>query len=157
MHNIGPSLTAWRLSRGLNQDTAAKLAGLPRPNLSAIERGHRDITLSTLEKLAIAYNTTPGALLDQAPPSPITLSNRHEIDALARAVASGERPFAEAKNQLADEIASLLSNRLKAHGAPGYQRIKRRKWDNGAHRLVIYRLYGQELVERLLKRVEIHL
>jgi transcriptional regulator with XRE-family HTH domain len=66
---LGPTLIAWRLHRGLTQAALAKVAGIPRPNLCAIERGDRDVTLRTLRALALALDARPGALVDgEGPP-----------------------------------------------------------------------------------------
>lgn len=40
------------------------MVGIPQPNLSNIERGKRDITLSTLERISIALNVKPLQLLE---------------------------------------------------------------------------------------------
>lgn len=68
MMPIGPALYLWRVSKGLRQEDLARRAGIPRPNLSAIERGRRDVTLKTLRVLANALGVTPGILADGVPP-----------------------------------------------------------------------------------------
>jgi transcriptional regulator with XRE-family HTH domain len=42
---FGATVVAWRLARAMSQENLARAAGIPRPNLSAIERGEREVTL----------------------------------------------------------------------------------------------------------------
>jgi len=64
MQPFGDTVLAWRLARGMTQAALATAAGVPRPNLSAIERGDREVTLKTLRALAVALTVKPGVLAD---------------------------------------------------------------------------------------------
>jgi transcriptional regulator with XRE-family HTH domain len=68
MKPLGTTVMAWRLARGMTQEQLARAARVPRPNLSAIERGDRDVTLRTLRALALALDVRPGVLADGEPP-----------------------------------------------------------------------------------------
>ncbi|MEM6727805.1 MAG: helix-turn-helix transcriptional regulator [Pseudomonadota bacterium] len=46
----------WREHRGLSQDALAEAAGVPRPNISAIEKGRRGASVETLKRIADALN-----------------------------------------------------------------------------------------------------
>lgn len=153
---FGYNLAAWRRARGLRQEELAKRAGLLRPNLSAIERGRHDVTLATARQLAVAVGISLSELTEQSPPSPVSELDRHDIDQVAQAVVSGERSLTAEENRLADEITGLVIPLLEAHQMFG-ARGRRRRSDNGHRRILIYVLYGPELVERILKRVEKHL
>ncbi|MCE9624175.1 MAG: helix-turn-helix transcriptional regulator, partial [Deltaproteobacteria bacterium] len=83
--NFGPRLKAWRLSKNLTQESLARKAGIPRPNLADIEAGRRDCTLKTLGRLAYALEMKPGELLDHSPHDE-TLLDRHQIDEIARSL-----------------------------------------------------------------------
>ena len=48
----------------MTQAQLAQAARIPRPNLSNIERGGRDVTLRTLRALALALDVRPGVLAD---------------------------------------------------------------------------------------------
>ena len=84
MKLIGSQIRAWRSFRGLSQAELAQIANLPRPNLSALEQGRHDCTLSTLQRLARALKLSPAQLLEEAPLASFTL-DRHEVDQIAHA------------------------------------------------------------------------
>ncbi|HMF41326.1 MAG TPA: helix-turn-helix transcriptional regulator, partial [Polyangia bacterium] len=68
MQPFGETVLAWRLARGMTQAELGRAARIPRPNLSAIERGDREVTLKTLRALALALDVRPGVLADGIPP-----------------------------------------------------------------------------------------
>lgn len=65
---FGQTIVLWRAHRHLTQEALARKAGIPRPNLSAIERGQREVTLGTLRALALGLDIQPGILVDGMPP-----------------------------------------------------------------------------------------
>src|SRR6266700_81765 len=66
---FGETLLAWRLARGMSQAELAQAARMSRPNLSAVERGDREVTLRTLRRLALALDVRPGILADGVAPA----------------------------------------------------------------------------------------
>ena len=66
---FGQTVRVWRVHRGMTQQQLAQAAHIPRPNLSAIEQGKREVSLSTLRALALALEVQPGVLVDGIPPS----------------------------------------------------------------------------------------
>lgn len=64
--NVGKNLRRLRNRLGVSQDEFADLAGLHRTYIGAVERGERNITLSTLQRLATALKTEPEDLLGEA-------------------------------------------------------------------------------------------
>ena len=90
---FGETVLAWRLERGLTQAELALAAHLPRPNLSAIERGDREVTLKTLRSLALALGVRPGVLADGVSPHDERGGlSRAGLERIAKAAVSGKPP-----------------------------------------------------------------
>ncbi len=144
------SIHLWREKKGFTQDQLATLSGIPRPNLSNIERGLTDPTLSTLTKIARAMDLTVSLLLS----SPTTLFklDRHQIDAVARAIVTGDRKLEVGLNKLADEGAALMTHKLQAHQVPGYLIVKRLKRDDGFRKIRLVEKYNSQLIKQILDR-----
>lgn len=60
---IAKNVRALRHSKGLSQEELAAVCGLHRTYIGSIERGERNVTLSTLEVLANALGVTVPSLL----------------------------------------------------------------------------------------------
>lgn len=151
---FGDAVLLWRLQRGLTQEELARRAGVPRPNLSAIERGQREVSLKTVRALAVALGVRAGVLVDGVIPqeeeAPGELS-REAMERIADAVV-GKTVLAEAKEQaLADHLKCLVRSRLRAagHGPKGAVRLGRvsdRAW------LSLSR-YPEAAIESLVARI----
>jgi len=113
---------AWRLARGMTQAHLAHAARIPRPNLSAIERGDREVTLKTLRALALALDLRPGVLADGIPPvAANTPLSRARLERIARAAARGDQAADPREAALAGHLRQALSARIGAgaKGRPG--------------------------------------
>jgi transcriptional regulator with XRE-family HTH domain len=51
-HTVGANLRAFRLARGLSQEAFAEYVGVHRTYMGGIERGERNLTLRSVERLA---------------------------------------------------------------------------------------------------------
>jgi len=60
---FGRNVRAWRKSRGWSQDTLAEVVGIARTYVSNIERGQRNVRLTTVERLAAGLGLSPLDLL----------------------------------------------------------------------------------------------
>jgi len=60
---IGQNLRAYRLARGLSQEAFAEVLGVHRTYMGGIERGERNLTLRTLERIAARIDEDPLTLL----------------------------------------------------------------------------------------------
>ena len=61
--NLAYNLKKKRKTMRLTQEEFADLCGLHRTYIGAIERAERNITLSTLESIALAIRTQPHSLI----------------------------------------------------------------------------------------------
>jgi hypothetical protein len=85
------------------------------------------------------------------------LTDRHALDAIARAIVTGERGLGGAGDAIADAVASLMINRLQAAGVAGHQRVAHLRRDDPDRRPRVERLYSRELLEALIRRTDKHL
>lgn len=60
---VGRNLRAYREARGLSQEAFADLVGVHRTYMGALERGERNLTLRSLERIAARLETDPLQLL----------------------------------------------------------------------------------------------
>ena len=145
---FGETILMWRLYRGYTQETLARAAHIPRPNLSSIERGGREVSLKTLRALALALGVRPGILADGQAPSvakPARLSRRW-LERVADGLALGRMPSDPREKALVGQLRPLVASRLPQPG----RRIGRqaeRAW------LALSAHYPPEVVESLLQRV----
>lgn len=61
---VGRNLRAYRMERGYSQEAFADYMGVHRTYFGAVERGERNLTLQTLEKIAEFLGLDPRSLLD---------------------------------------------------------------------------------------------
>jgi transcriptional regulator with XRE-family HTH domain len=60
---LGRNLRAYRLARGLSQEDFADVLRLHRTYIGALERGERNVSLKSIERMADALGIDPLALL----------------------------------------------------------------------------------------------
>lgn len=60
---FGRNLRAYRQTRGLTQEAFADLLGVHRTYMGGVERGERNLTLRTIERIAQQIEAEPLALL----------------------------------------------------------------------------------------------
>lgn len=131
MAPFGETVLAWRLSRGMTQAQLAHAAGVPRPNLCAIERGDREVTLRTLRALALALDVRPGALVDgDMPESGAPPLTRAEMERIAQAAVNGEGLTNPRESILSRRLSAALSAQIgssREGGKPARGRIARER------------------------------
>lgn len=149
---FGEAVLLWRLQRGLTQEELARRAGVPRPNLSAIERGQREVSLKTLRALAVALDVRPGVLVDGIVPQEEAGGlSREAMERIADAVVRNA-PLAEPKEQaLADRLKYLVGSRLRAagpvtKGGVRLGRVSDRAW-------LSLSSYPEAVIESLVSRI----
>jgi transcriptional regulator with XRE-family HTH domain len=62
---VGRNLRAYRVARGLSQEAFADLLGVHRTYMGGVERGERNLTLKSLERIAARAGVEPLALLGE--------------------------------------------------------------------------------------------
>jgi transcriptional regulator with XRE-family HTH domain len=60
---VGRNLRAYRLERGLSQEEFADVVGVHRTYMGGLERGERNLTLRSLERIAERLKVEPLELL----------------------------------------------------------------------------------------------
>ncbi len=60
---VGRNVRAWREERGISQEALADLVGVHRTYMGGIERGERNLSLRSVERLAEALDVDPLTLL----------------------------------------------------------------------------------------------
>jgi transcriptional regulator with XRE-family HTH domain len=66
---VGTNLRRLRTERGLSQEAFADVLGFHRTYVGGVERGERNLTLRTVERLADILDVDPLDLLTVTPPS----------------------------------------------------------------------------------------
>ena len=153
---LGQTLRLWRFHRGLTQAQLARAARVPRPNLSAIERGKREVSLATLRALALALDIRPGALADgepPAPPVPPSRLTRKVLERVVEAVVHRTRLDDPAERGLARLLAPYEAHRrLLATKKRGVIRGHARAAE--AARLTLRAAYPPTLARMLFERID---
>lgn len=63
---VGANVRRHRLDRGLSQEALADVLGVHRTFMGAVERGERNLTLQTLERIAERLGVDPLELLERS-------------------------------------------------------------------------------------------
>lgn len=143
---FGQTLLLWRAHRGMTQAQLAQAARLPRPNLCAIEQGHREVSLTTLRALALALKIPAGTLVDGLAPgegeSPAF--SREALERIAAAVTTGRPRRHPAERDLAELLRSVTG--------PNARRAGKRRAE--AAWLTLQAKYPRDVIQTLLERIE---
>ena len=152
-HVLG-GLRTWRQRRQLTQAQLAARAGSTQARISGLECGRRSPTLRTLNKIASALDVTPMVLLTLFNDAG---QNREVADRIAHSVVTGERALSRSELQLADEVGSLVIQKLRAHHARGRLRYTRTRWEAAHRARWVRQVQGRRTVEQILKRIDTRL
>lgn len=93
----------------MSQEALSKKAGIPRPNLAAIEKGKREPSLPTLRALASSLGIDAGTLVNGVAPIHFggSIFSRRSQELIVKAIFSRNVRYLNAEQKL---ISSLLSN-----------------------------------------------
>jgi two-component system, response regulator len=81
-HRFGRSVRTWRSRRGISQEELAGRAGLHRTYVSDIERGARNVSLESIEKLARALEVSAATLFGNNAETGISSPENKLVDIL---------------------------------------------------------------------------
>ncbi|MCM8794835.1 MAG: helix-turn-helix transcriptional regulator [Candidatus Omnitrophica bacterium] len=151
MTPFADTLYLWRVERGLTQAALAEAAGIPRPNLSSLERGVIEPTLRTIRQLADALQVQPGFLVDGVTPGQeerVAL-NRDRMERIADSIAK-QQPLGDPFEK---RVARLLAAQL-AHLIPSTANSRGRAREIRTTWLLLRTLLSPEELNTLVSRVE---
>jgi transcriptional regulator with XRE-family HTH domain len=77
---VGRSLRAYRQTKGLSQEAFADALGVHRTYMGGIERGERNLTLKSLERIASQIDLDPLALLQSVDETELAQEGRSPGD-----------------------------------------------------------------------------
>ena len=146
------TVLAWRLARGLTQAALAEASGVSRPNLSAIERGNREVTMKTLRALAAALDVRPGILADgeapQGNPRPL---GREALERVAGAAVENRSLADPREATLARNLGAVMASRIsRGTGAGAPSRGRRRAADRAY--FLLRSIEPHEVIATLVQR-----
>jgi XRE family transcriptional regulator, regulator of sulfur utilization len=114
--DIGANIRAFRQKKKLSLNELSRLTGISASNLSSMELGKSSPTLSTLTKVAAAFDMKPGAFLDEVLYNKAVLCRRADVqDKLLRSN-DDSLVCALTANVHTNQMDSSLML-LKSHGA----------------------------------------
>lgn len=90
MVNTGFKIQEYRVRQGMTQAELAQRAGVAQANLSNIERGKRDLTVSMLVRLASALAVRPSELIEEPEPAGDFALTRPDIEKLAEVIVNAD-------------------------------------------------------------------
>lgn len=146
MTPFSQNVLLWRVHRGLTQEGLSKRARITRPNLSAIERGRREVSLTTLRALALALDVSPGVLVDGISPASAQahVFSRQALERIADAVWKGIRLKSDREGKLAGLLKPLLHPRKNLSRG---KRSSERTW------LQLKSAYPAQMIQTLIEKV----
>lgn len=143
MLTIGERIRDFRRQKGWTQAGLAGRSGIPQPNLSRIEAGEQDPTVSTVLRICSALGVRPAEIFEDRPvPRPVRWT-RNALERVAKAVVGSPGKLTEPEK----EIVELLKDEI-----PGCRRrlsTKRiyQSWSELKRRL------SREEIRTLLERI----
>ena len=156
--SLGQNVYLYRIVLGQTQVELARKSGIPRPNLSDIEKGKRDATLTTVHKIAQALQVSAGDLVDGKPPSLLeNTGSRSFLEKVAEAIATGDF---HSLTKMQKTAASFLSGQVQERiMAAGHRPTVRHRSSRRIERdwIVLKTLLPQGTINALLQRLDKHL
>lgn len=157
MISFGQNLYLWRIFKGLTQQSLAGKAGIPRPNLSAIESGRREVSLPTLRALAAALGLEPGMLVNGV--APLNFKGlrfpRESLERIAKISLGGiiKGPCDPRERDIAIMLSGIIRNRVNA-GKKVYRKTLKERKGYIANWLMLKAAVEPQALNNLLARLD---
>lgn len=117
---IGIHLTLLRKKKGITQARLAESSGIPQPNLSRIETGEQDPTVSTLLRICQALQVSAAEFFKGFGKSPSSFT-RTSVEKIARWIAGASVRLSREEKKIADLAQDLVP--VRRGRAPSAQRV----------------------------------
>lgn len=146
MLTVGPRLRLERMQRGISQIDLARRTSIAQANLSNIENGKQDITVSTLLQICVALDVKPSIVLD--PPVREASNPRYtraRLENMAAAVVGNHPPLSKKDREIVD---LLRKNMLPRRGRRISAKEASMNWTN------LKRQLSDNEIETLRQRVQ---
>ena len=145
MQDLGAKIYEYRNRKGWTQTELARRAGIAQANLSNIEKGKRDLTVSTLIRVASALEVKPSQLIEEETPAKTLSLTRAQIEKLAQTVLDPDIKTSSEIKKLTDllRIISLESGTRPANSSQKIQHawnILRQKFSSDEIRGICQRI-----------------
>lgn len=146
MLTVGQRLYLERIRRGVSQTELSRRTGIAQANLSNIENGKQDITVSTLLQICLALGVKPSSVLDTTIRSQSNSRfTRARLEKIAASVVGNLRPSSKEDRQI---VHLLRKNMLPGRSRRISSKEAAIHWANLRKRLT------DEEIEALRQRVE---
>ena len=131
MTSVGQQIYLKRQDCGLTQAAHARKTGIPQPNLSNIEKGQQDLTVTTLKKIASALNVPAASFFQDPGPEEKLRLSRPVMERLAHAIARGGGRLSPREKEIADFFRNIMTgqaaNKIRIKKLyPSWLELKRR-------------------------------
>jgi transcriptional regulator with XRE-family HTH domain len=172
MIDFADNIYLWRIFRGLSQEELAVKTGIPRPNISVIERGSREVTLATVRRLAAALKVKPGMLVNGVAPPYFKGKkklSRKSLELIIEAILNKAKRrrtslnnkhlqrFTSFQKAVGVMFSNIIKNKLNADDRVYRNTIKRSRRDYINHWLILKITLGAEVCNNLLSRLNKHI
>lgn len=156
MLGFGQNLYLWRVFKGFSQEELAKRSSIPRPNLSAIEKGKREVSLTTLRALAWALGIEPGVLVNGVLPvnfheARLSRGSLEKIASISLGEVRGTKGGEE--EAIGAMLASVTKNRINARSRI-YKRALKNRNNYTSQWLILKSAFDAPVLNNLLSRLD---
>lgn len=159
MVGFAENVYLWRIFRDLSQQELAERSGIPRPNISAIESGKREVSLTTLRLLASSLGTTPGTLVNGIAPIHFkgdTLSRESMEKIVQASLGKNKAHITPQQKDVSTRLSRIIRNRINAADKI-YKNITKDRQTYINAWLMLKTALGSDVLSNLLARIDKHI